>query len=508
MKFNKIKVVYSSHLDYSHDSRFENSIKNTIGCKHEIVRYENRNEFSLSEIYNKALTEHSEDNSIFVFCHNDITFDTNKWGMLLLSKFNNTNYDIIGVAGSDILNESGVWWNVRESMYGIVNHQNELRKWTTEFSEPIKGLKDVVTIDGLFIAVNPNGIINKFDEDIKGYHFYDLGFCIPNYLDGCNIGVTTDIRLTHKSIGITNQQWEENRQLFVEKYKEEFPISINEIMIVDSNIKTPLVQPKVSVIIPTKNNYDLIESNIKSWKDNVKYDNYEIIIADTGSDENIKEKYNELQNQLKNKIKVIEYDYYNFAKINNDVVENHIDESSKLLLFCNDDIELKNDVLSEVVNTYNSNINVGTIGIRLHYKDESIQHNGIVGYNFVNKNMYGVTHTDLKLVSNYKTDISVDILGNTAAFLLIERELFLNVNKFNTNYNECFEDVELNLNCILNGKINITDSKAVAIHHESISRGKTKEANDRLMLDYQTNLKPFIDNNIEKLDKYFKVVNN
>ena len=75
-------------------------------------------------------------------------------------------------------------------------------------------------------------------------------------------------------------------------------------------------------------------------------------------------------------------------------------------------------------------------------------------------------------------------------------------------YNECFEDVELNLNCILNGKINITDSKAVAIHHESISRGKTKEANDRLMLDYQTNLKPFIDNNIKKLDKYFKVVNN
>ena len=67
-------------------SRFENNIKNTIGCKHEIIRYVNKNEFSLSEVYNKALTEHFEDDSIFVFCHNDITFDTNKWGMLLLVK--------------------------------------------------------------------------------------------------------------------------------------------------------------------------------------------------------------------------------------------------------------------------------------------------------------------------------------------------------------------------------------------------------------------------------------
>ena len=508
MKFNKIKVVYSSHFDYVHDSRFETNVKNTIGCKYEIIRYVNRNEYSLSEVYNKALSEHSEDNTIFVFCHNDITFDTNKWGMLLLSRFNNTNYDIVGVAGTDILKQSGVWWEMRQNMYGIVNHQNELRKWTTEFSQPIKGLQDVVTIDGVFIAVNPNTIVNKFDEDIKGYHYYDLGFCIPNYLDGCNIGVTTDIRLTHKSIGVTNNQWEENRQQFIEKYKDELPISVNEIMTIDNNIKTPLVQPKVSVIIPTKNNYKLIEANILSWKENVKYNNYEIIIADTGSDENTKTKYKELQNQLKDKIKIVEYDYYNFAKINNNVVENHTDESSKLLLFCNDDIELQNDCLSEAVNTYNSNENVGTVGIRLHYKDESIQHNGIVGYNFINKKMYGVTHIDLGSVSNYKTDTNVDVLGSTAAFLLIERDLFLNVNKFNTNYIECFEDVELNLNCILNDRINITDSKAVAIHHESISRGKTKEANDRLMIDYQTNLKPFIDNNIKKLDKYFKVVNN
>ena len=55
---------------------------------------------------------------------------------------------------------------------------------------------------------------------------YDVSFCFPNYLDGCNVGVMTDIRITHKSIGQTNQQWEENRKQFAEEYKSELPIEV------------------------------------------------------------------------------------------------------------------------------------------------------------------------------------------------------------------------------------------------------------------------------------------
>ena len=227
MVFNKINIIYSSHLDYIHDSRFEQNVKNTIGCNYNIFRYENKNQYSLTEIYNKGLNEHSEDNTIIVFCHNDITFDTKNWGLLLLSKFNNTNYDIIGLAGTDLLLESGRWWESRENLFGIVNHQNEFRKWSTEFSSPLKNIKDVVVVDGLFLAVNPNSIESKFDENFKGFHFYEIDFCTQNYLDGCNIGVTTDIRVTHKSVGMTNDQWEQNRLQFIEKYKDELPIYIS-----------------------------------------------------------------------------------------------------------------------------------------------------------------------------------------------------------------------------------------------------------------------------------------
>jgi hypothetical protein len=74
------------------------------------------------------------------------------------------------------------------------------------------------------MAVDPNNITDKFDEEFAGYHFYDLSLCVPNYLNGVNIGVVTDIRITHKSIGITNDQWEQNRQFFIQKYSADLPI--------------------------------------------------------------------------------------------------------------------------------------------------------------------------------------------------------------------------------------------------------------------------------------------
>ena len=178
-----------------------------------------------------------------------------------------------------------------------------------------------------------------------------MSFCVPNYLDGCNIGVTTVIRILRKSIGQTNQQWENNRLRFADKFSEELPLSLpplhKELNIVLKEF------PKVSVIIPTKNNYKYLANNLNSWDELVQYPNYEILIADTGSSEDVIEKYKEL---LENeKVKLIRYDWYNFGNINNDMVKNHISADSELVLFCNDDIKLLNDALSRCVEVYNQN---------------------------------------------------------------------------------------------------------------------------------------------------------
>lgn len=477
---NNIVVVFSSHLSEEENQKFIKHINNTIGkVKHDVICYSNFNQYSLTEIYNKAIKEHYKKDSIFVVCHNDIIIGTRDWGKLLLFKFNQTNFDIIGVAGSTYLPESCVWWEDRTKMVGIVDHTDGYSIWTSEYSKEKKGvITPVVLVDGLFISFNPDTIVHRFDEEFKGFHLYDLSFCIPNWLDGCDIGVTTDIRILHKSIGETNQQWDENRKQLAEKYYDELPITI--LPEYNDLIVNLLTEPKVTVIIPTKNNLKYIKNNIYSWNNVVNYDNYEIIIADTGSDESVIKEYDSF---LSNKIKLIKYNYYNFAKINNDVVKNHTSNDTELILFCNDDIKLLNDSLSRCIEIYNQNKDtVGTIGIRLHYGDGSIQHNGILMYK--ENNILRLTHKDIRKTENYFTGINYDSLGNTGGFMLIKKDLFLKYGGFNENYIECLEDVELNIKCKYDGLKNITVSDAVAIHYESISRNKILGGNERFMVDY------------------------
>lgn len=237
MKKDNVVVVFSSHLSDETNAKFIKHIDDTIGVKHKVVCYPNFNQFSLPQIYNQAIREHNSENTLMVFCHNDITIKTRTWGKLLLNKFNNTDFSIIGVAGSTYLAETGVWWQDRSKMYGVVEHTDGYKTWVSEYALPRPGYtKPVVLVDGVFIAADCNVIEHEWDEDFKGFHFYDLSFCLPNYLDGCNIGVTTDIRILHQSVGMTNQLWEDNRKQFVEKYKEELPIVYSDYVDVEDNI--------------------------------------------------------------------------------------------------------------------------------------------------------------------------------------------------------------------------------------------------------------------------------
>jgi glycosyltransferase involved in cell wall biosynthesis len=55
---------------------------------------------------------------------------------------------------------------------------------------------------------------------------YDVNFCFKNFISEVNIGVLTNIRITHKSIGMTNDQWEKNKNIFVDKYKPYLPTKV------------------------------------------------------------------------------------------------------------------------------------------------------------------------------------------------------------------------------------------------------------------------------------------
>ena len=73
---------------------------------------------------------------------------------------------------------------------------------------------------------NKRKIKHKFDESFEGFHFYEIPFFFENYLSGVKLGLTTYLSITHKSIGKTNDEWEKNKLIFEEKYKNKLPVRL------------------------------------------------------------------------------------------------------------------------------------------------------------------------------------------------------------------------------------------------------------------------------------------
>ena len=78
-----------------------------------------------------------------------------------------------------------------------------------------------------------------------------------------------------------------------------------------------------------------------------------------------------------------------------------------------------------------------------------------------------------------------DTFGNTFAFALTPLNVWKKLNGLNEIFEECFEDVEYNLKCILNGKYNFFVGDEYAIHDESSSRNKSQDKQMKESLDYQ-----------------------
>ena len=226
----KLALVICSRENSEQKKEFIDEIKRTCGCDTQVYFILNPNGISLTQIYSEMITSKEIDADVILFIHDDIEFLRKGWGKELLRLFKeHPEYGIIGVAGSAQFDENGAWWNY-EKKYGQVLHRHDGKSWLTAFSPLLKeDLKEVAVIDGLFIAVHKKRITKNFDTSIKGFNMYDIDFCLANYLDGkTKIGVTTNIRIAHNSIGELKPEWYENRKIINEKYGEYFPIDIED----------------------------------------------------------------------------------------------------------------------------------------------------------------------------------------------------------------------------------------------------------------------------------------
>ena len=228
-------------------------------------------------------------------------------------------------------------------------------------------------------------------------------------------------------------------------------------------------EPLVSVIIPNKDHRADLDLCISSLLDKGTYRNLEIIVVENNSTEpETFDYYLELQEKRKN-VRVVTWEReFNFSAINNFGVTF---ANGEYLLFLNNDIEvIEPDVIQELLG-YAQREDVGIVGARLLYQDDTIQHAGVViGFGGI----AGHTFIGLHQAENsyfHRAMCAQDYSAVTAACMMSKRSLFDQVGGFREELAVAFNDIDYCLKIRSLGKKVVYNPYALLYHYESKSRG-------------------------------------
>ncbi len=206
------------------------NISATVGCPYELIVIDNsNNNHSIFEAYNIGIDKSKGD--ILCLMHDDILIHTKKWGEILLDHFSkNSKTGLMGVAGSKIKTKMpSAWWDCprKFKVVNITQHFNgkEKEKWQYGFKNGTD--TEVVAIDGVFMGLRKNRNI-RFDENLKGFHNYDLNISLEYKIAGYSIFATNKIEIEHFSIGSINKCWYKSTLQFHKKYGKYLPLSSGE----------------------------------------------------------------------------------------------------------------------------------------------------------------------------------------------------------------------------------------------------------------------------------------
>lgn len=207
-------------------------------------------------------------------------------------------------------------------------------------------------------------------------------------------------------------------------------------------------------------------------------DALELIIVDNNSDEPALLNYLSELSRFESddhfqSVKILRYPHkFNYSAINNLAVQH---SRGKYVCFLNNDIEVINtDWLTALCKPFEKN-NTGCVGAMLYYPDDTIQHagvyldaNNIAGHLYKHESRGSSGHGDYLLSEQVVSAV-------TAACLLISRRVFNEVGGFDEALSVAFNDVDLCLKVQQAGYTNIWTPNAALYHHESKSRGRSRQ---------------------------------
>ena len=239
--------------------------------------------------------------------------------------------------------------------------------------------------------------------------------------------------------------------------------------------------PKVSIIIPTKDQTSVLKKCIDSIINISTYNKYELIVINNNStDPDFFHLMKEYEEQLEEQFRCINVPIpFNYSKLINIGAE--VASGDYLLLLNNDTEVITPDWIEAMLEQAQRN-QIGAVGVKLLYPNKTIQHAGVViglggvaGHTFIGKERddFGY-YFYIQAINNYSSV--------TAACLMINKNKFNEVGGFEVELAVEYNDVDFCLKMKKAGYDNIYLPHVELFHYESLTRGhphKSKESYER-----------------------------
>ena len=229
---------------------------------------------------------------------------------------------------------------------------------------------------------------------------------------------------------------------------------------------------KVSIIILSCNGVGKLRRCIDSIQRLTTYEDYEILVMESNStEESIFRYYDEIKNN--NKVKIIRWKQsYNIAAINNYAAAV---AKGKYLLFLNNTTEVIEPEWIEELIMYAQRSNVGSVGAKLYYSDDTIQHAGFI-LGIGNDGIAGYGHRKLhKANLGYmgRLHYAQNVSAVTLNCMMVQRKVFFEVNGFEEDFtNEIYIGIDFCMKVLKAGYLNVFNPYAELYNHIAKPRRK------------------------------------
>lgn len=227
--------------------------------------------------------------------------------------------------------------------------------------------------------------------------------------------------------------------------------------------------PLISVIIPNKDHTDDLDICLKSLYEKSSYKNFEVIIVENNSTEKETFEYYEAIAQKHCNIKIVKWEgNFNYSAINNFGVSY---AKGEYILLLNNDVEIINGSCLEEMLMFAQRKDVGAVGAKLYYSDDTVQHAGVIlglgGTAGHAHKHFGRNHPGYMA----RASIAQNLTACTAACLMMRRDVFDEVGGLDESFEVAFNDVDLCMKIREKGYLVVFTPYAELYHYESKSRG-------------------------------------